>query len=234
MKSILVWDLPIRLFHWTLAALVAAAAITANIGGNAMDSHGAIGLAIVGLLAFRLVWGVIGTTHARFASFVRGPATIRAYLRGAWPGPGRTCLGHNPLGALSVLALLGTLCLQVGTGLFSNDDIAFTGPLHQLVSKETSDRLTGLHHRGVWLVGVLVGLHLGAIAFYRRFRQEDLIKPMLTGHKQTDDGQAQPSRGGGPVALALAVAVACGAAWAASGGLLPEAPPVMPATDPGW
>lgn len=225
-----VWDLPLRLFHWLLAALVVAALITANVGGNAMDWHGRIGVAIAGLLAFRVTWGFVGTTHARFTSFLSGPSAIRAYLRGEWRG-----LGHNPLGAWSVLGLLIVLAWQAATGLFGNDDIAFTGPLYPLVSKETSDILTGLHHRGVWLVGLLVGMHLAAIAFYVRVRKEDLVRPMLTGLKTTDDPSDQDARGGGILALAFALAVGCGAAWVAAGGLLPAPTPAPPvAVDPGW
>lgn len=226
MKPILVWDLPLRLFHWSLALLVVAAAITATIGGNAMDWHGRIGTVIAGLLAFRIVWGLIGPTHARFSSFVRGPGTIRAYLRGEWRG-----LGHNPLGALSVLGLLGALALQVAGGLFANDDIAFNGPLYALVSKDTSDSITGWHHKGVWLVALLVAAHLGAIAFYAHVKKDNLVRPMLTGFKESDDPQAQPTRGGGPLALLVAVAIGCATSWAAAGGLLP-APPPAPAAAP--
>jgi len=225
--STLVWDLPLRLFHWSLAGLVAAAVVTANVGGNAMVWHGRIGVAIAGLLAFRVAWGLVGSTHARFAAFVGGPAAIRAYLAGAWRGA-----GHNPLGALSVLAMLGALAFQAGSGLFGNDDIAFTGPLYALVSKDMSDALTGLHHKGAWLVGALVALHLAAIVYYRLARGEDLVRPMLTGRKTGDHA---PARGGGILALAFALAVGCGVAWVAAGGLFPAPAAKAPAmVDPGW
>jgi cytochrome b len=222
-KPILVWDLPLRLCHWVLALLVAFAAITATIGGNAMDWHGRIGVAIAGILAFRVAWGVIGPTHARFASFVRGPGAIGAYLRGEWRG-----MGHNPLGALSVLGMLTVLSAQVAVGLFANDDIAFNGPLYALVSKGTSDYLTGLHHKGVWLVGLLVATHLAAIVYYVRIRKDDLLRPMITGYRVADNLAAVPTRGGGPAALIVAVAIGCTVAWMAAGGLLPP-PPVPPA-----
>ncbi len=230
MKKLLVWDLPLRLFHWTLVILVVAAAITATVGGNAMDWHGRIGVAIAGLLAFRVAWGFVGPTHARFASFVRGPGAIRAYLRGEWRG-----LGHNPLGALSVLGMLAALSAQVAAGLFANDDIAFNGPLHALVSKDTSDYLTGLHHKGVWLVGLLVATHLAAVAYYVRIKKDNLLRPMITGYKATDQVVAGPARGGGPVALIVAVAIGCAVAWVAAGGLLPP-PPAPAAVDssPAW
>lgn len=230
MKTLLVWDLPLRLFHWLLALLVAAAIATANIGGNAMDWHGRLGVAIVGLLTFRLAWGFVGSTHARFADFLPRPATLRAYLRGDWHG-----LGHNPLGALSVLGMLLALAIQAALGLFGNDDIAFTGPLYPLVAKETSDALTGLHHRGAWLVGLLIALHLGAIAYYRLARREDLVTPMLTGRKTVaGDVPDTPARGGGIVALSIALALAGLAAWFASGAWLPAPPAPATVDTPNW
>ncbi len=118
-QRIRLWDLPTRLFHWLLVILVLTSFISGKIGGNAMDWHGKFGLAILGLLTFRLVWGIVGSTYARFASFFPTPASVLAYLRGQWRG-----VGHNPLGALSVFSLLGLLAFQVASGLFGNDDRA--------------------------------------------------------------------------------------------------------------
>ena len=223
-----VWDLPTRLCHWTLAALAAGAFVTGFSGGNGMEVHGKAGIAIVALLAFRIVWGFIGSTHARFATFVRGPAAIRAYLRGEWQG-----VGHNPLGALAVLGLLGFLAIQTATGLFGNDDIAFTGPLYALVDKETSDFFTALHRQSVWLLLLLVVLHLGAIAFYWRVRRQNLVRPMLTGWKEAPAPHAEAARGGGMVALLAAVCIGGFAAYAAAGALLPP-PTAAAATTPAW
>ena len=118
-----VWDLPTRAFHWSLVAAVTVATVTGTLGGRWMEWHSRAGLLIVGLLSFRLAWGFVGFEHARFASFAPTPTRLRAYLMGQWRG-----VGHNPLGALSVFALLGILALQAATGLFSNDDIAINGP----------------------------------------------------------------------------------------------------------
>lgn len=224
-----VWDFPTRLFHWSLAACVAVAFVTGFTGADAMNLHGKAGIVIVGLVAFRLVWGFAGSTYARFASFVRGPAAIRAYLRGEWQG-----LGHNPLGALSVLGLLGLAAFQVATGLFGNDDIAYNGPLYVLVRKETSDLLTGLHHRSAWLLLALVALHLAAIAYYVRVKKDNLVLPMLTGWKEQQDKQAKCARGGGVKAFVVAVAVGVGTAFAASGALLPAPPPPAAESAPAW
>ncbi len=224
-----IWDLPTRICHWALAAAVVTACITGFTGGNGMDIHGKAGIVIAGLLAFRIVWGLVGSTYARFARFVRGPAAIRAYLRGEWQG-----LGHNPLGALSVLALLGLLAFQVGTGLFGNDDIAFEGPLYVLVGKETSDFLTGLHKSGVWALLALVALHLGAIGYYVRVRKDNLVRPMLTGWKEMPAAKAEPASGGGFIAFLVAAAIGVGVALAASGALLSPPAPLPATSTPAW
>ena len=231
-QRIPLWDLPIRLFHWLLAAAIAAAVITANIGGNAMVWHGRIGLFIAGLIVFRLVWGLIGPTYARFSTFLPTPGSIGAYLRGQWRG-----IGHNPLGSLSVLGLLLMVAVQVGTGLFANDDIAFRGPLFDLVGKDTSDLLTRVHRIAINLLMTLIALHLAAIAFYAHVKKDNLVKPMIRGWKDVDVAahDIRPSRGGGVVALIVALALAVGAVYAASGAWAPP-PPSPPAQQqaPAW
>ncbi len=221
MQRILVWDLPLRLFHWLLVVCVSGSIVSAKIGGNAMVWHGRFGLVVVGLLVFRLVWGFVGSTYARFFQFVRGPGAIVAYLRGQWHGE-----GHNPLGALSVLAMLGTLLLLVATGLFANDDIAFEGPLYALVGKDLSDRVVGIHRLVEPLIILLVVAHLAAIAFYVRIKKETLIMPMITGQKV---GAGETAKGGGVVAFCVALAIALAVAYGASGVWLPEPPVATPA-----
>jgi cytochrome b len=218
-----VWDLPTRIFHWALALLVVAAFVSAKIGGAAMVWHGRCGLTILGLLVFRIVWGFVGSTYARFAQFVRGPAAIRAYLRGEWRGQ-----GHNPLGALSVLALLGVLAAMAGTGLFANDDIAFEGYLAPLVGSDLSGQITGIHHLLEKLLMLVVALHVGAIVFYVRVKKHNLVKPMLTGWAAGKP--CESAQGGSVLAFIVALLIAFAAAWAASGALLPPPPP-PPATE---
>lgn len=234
MKRLHVWDLPTRLFHWLLVLGIATAYVTGQIGGNLIVWHGRAGLFIIGLVAFRVVWGFVGAPTARFAHFVRGPGAIRAYLRGQWRG-----IGHNPLGALSVIGLIALVGAQAVTGLFTNDDISFAGPLADLVSKETSDRLLGIH---VLLQNVLLGLvvlHLAAIVFYVRIKRDNLVRPMLTGWKSvTADtaGHAAPAAARRLPALILALSLAVVAVYAANGGLLPApqaAAAAVPAS-PGW
>lgn len=226
-KRIRLWDLPTRVCHWLLVLAVVASVASGKIGGNLIDWHGRIGLLIVGLVVFRLVWGLLGSTYARFAHFFPAPARIRAYLKGEWRGQ-----GHNPLGALSVFGLLGVLAFQVVSGLFSNDDIAFVGPLSNLVDRSLSNRLTGLHHLSANLLFALVGLHVAAILFYLHGKKENLLKPMFTGWKHVEEGES--AQGGGFLALIVALAIAGAAVYGASGLWIPEPPP-LPATEaPSW
>jgi cytochrome b len=222
------WDLPVRIFHWSLLAAVATAIVTGKLGGDWMGLHGKAGLSIIGLVAFRLAWGFFGSTHARFVSFLPSPAKLLAYLKGRWKG-----VGHNPLGALSVLALLGVLGVQAGTGLFSNDDIAFTGPLATLVDEAFSHRLTSLHHQLVNALFVLLGLHVIAIAYYVWIKKNNLLKPMVTGWKDVD-AQTKTPRQAGPVALIVSVAIALATVYAVSGAWIHEqAPAQAPANSKG-
>ena len=222
----LLWDLPTRLFHWLLVLAMAAAVVTGQLGGSLIEWHGRLGLLIVGLLAFRIVWGLLGSTYARFAQFAPTLGRVRAYLAGQWHGE-----GHNPLGALSVLGLLGLLVLQVATGLVANDDIAFRGPLFDLVGNDLSNRLTGLHHLLSNLLIGLVLLHVAAIAFYGHVKKQKLLKPMLTGWKE---GKGESANGGGWLAVIVALLIAAGAVYVASGAWLPEPPPVPAAETPDW
>jgi len=214
-KRIRLWDGPTRIFHWLLLLAVATSIVTAQLGGNWMNVHGKAGLCVGGLLVFRLVWGFVGNHYARFSSFVPMPAQVLGYLRGSWQG-----LGHNPLGALSVLGLLTLLALQVGTGIFGNDEIAFTGPWADRVSEELSLGLTGWHHRFGKLLYVLVGLHMAAIAFYRLVRRHDLVRPMVTGYLDVPAQQSVPDeRRASWLALAVASVLAVVAVLVLSGSL---------------
>lgn len=216
-RRIRVWDLPTRLFHWSLVATVLTAIVTGQIGGDWMVIHGRAGLASVGLVVFRLVWGIVGATHARFVHFAPTPARLWAYLSGQWRG-----VGHNPLGALSVFTLLALVGTQAVTGLFSNDDIAFAGPLASRFSDELSARMTGLHHMVADGLLIFVGLHVLAIVLHRLIKKDDLVTPMITGDKEVSIGE--PTRPGNRLALLVAVALAVAATVAASGVLWDEAP----------
>lgn len=229
-----VWDLPTRVFHWSLFLLVAAAFITGEVGGNAIEWHGKIGLAIIGLIVFRLVWGFIGSTYARFGQFFPSAASIAAYRKGTWQG-----VGHNPIGALAVFALLALVLVQAATGLFANDDIAFQGPLFDLVGKQASDALGELHEGLFQLLLATVALHVGVIMFYKHVKKNNLVRPMITGYKEVPEGSAEAragsAKGGGIVAFVVALIIAAAAVYGASGAWLPAPPPPPPsAPAPSW
>jgi cytochrome b len=178
-----IWDLPTRLFHWVLTLLVFFSIVSAKIGGNWLDWHMRSGYCILTLVLFRIMWGFAGSHHARFANFVRRPGVVLAYVREMRSGSAASQAGHNPLGALSVVAVLLVLLLQASTGLFANDSIASEGPLAKLVSGSTSDRLTTVHKTNQYVIYMLIALHLGAVAYYYFAKRENLVLPMLTGDK---------------------------------------------------
>ncbi len=184
-KIIRVWDLPVRLFHWLLVICIVVSFITVKIGGNAMDFHARAGYCVLILIIFRICWGLIGSHHARFINFVPSPKRLLAYVSGKT----KSGLGHNPLGALSVLALIASVGLQAVTGLFANDDISFEGPFAKYVSTRTVEILTSIHHLNETVLIILIALHLCAILYYQKFKGENLIKPMLLGDKEIDPSE---------------------------------------------
>ena len=156
-----------------------------------MEWHKKIGYFVIGLILFRVVWGFVGSHHARFKNFVRAPTAVIAYAKNLFKKDSEHYLGHNPMGALSVLALIAAVGFQTATGLFSNDDIMLEGPYASMVSKAFSDQMTSLHKLNSNVILVLIGLHLSAIVFYAVVKKEQLIEAMLTGKKEID-----PSIGG--------------------------------------
>lgn len=209
MHTVRVWDLPTRAFHWLLAAAVIGMVVTAKVGGNWMVWHLRLGHVVLALLLFRVLWGFVGGHWSRFSNFVYGPRALWRYLRGQAPAEHQ--MGHSPLGALSVFALLAALSLQVATGLMSDDEIAFFGPLVRFVDGSTVTQATDFHKAlGQWLVLGLVALHVVAILVYQFGKRQDLIGPMLHGDKTAPlpspsarDGAAQRWLG---VVLALLAA----------------------------
>ena len=206
--TVRVWDLPTRWFHWTLAACVVGLFVTAKVGGNAMQAHFYLGYAVLTLLIFRLVWGVVGGRWSRFAHFWYSPAALARYVRGQ-RNPGDAFeVGHSPTGALSVFALLGLLLAQALTGLFADDEIANVGPLNRFVSNAVAHALTEWHHEvGESVLLGLVLLHVGAVVFYRRVLRKDLITPMVSGDKVLPAGTPASADSFWTRLLGLAVAV---------------------------
>ena len=200
-KIIRVWDLPIRLFHWLLVLCITGSLISVNLGGNAIEWHAYFGYTVLTLLIFRFIWGFIGSKHARFSSFIPTRSAILVYLQGKSP----RILGHNPIGALSVFALLFVLSVQVITGLFVDDEIAFQGPLAKYVPNYVVSFLSEIHEGNQVVIYTLIAIHISAIWFYKKYKGENLVKPMLTGDKEIDPSEevnylasdlGQPSKDG--------------------------------------
>lgn len=211
-RPVRIWDLPTRLFHWGLVALVAFAWVSAELGGSLMDWHMRAGYAVLALVLFRLIWGVIGSRTARFASFVRGPGAVLAYLRTMLRPDAPHHLGHNPAGGAMILVLLAVLALQGGTGLFATDDILTEGPLVRHVSSATASLLTGIHEANFTLLLALVALHVGAALFYLIIKHDNLIRPMITGRRAVPAAQVPADDGIAPLGRAvLAFAIAASA-----------------------
>jgi len=175
-----VWDLPTRLFHWSLALLLAALVLTGEIGGHWMDWHFLLGYCVITLLLFRISWGFLGGYWSRFATFVHQPRTVYTYLHAA--PPATPLPGHNPLGGYSVLAMLGLTLLQALCGLASDDQILLHGPLARHLSDLWVHLATGLHTGpGKWGLIALVFMHVSAIAWYRLRKGHNLISAMVVG-----------------------------------------------------
>ncbi len=192
--AIKVWDVPVRLFHWTLLALFAFLFWSGKTGGNAMVWHMYAGYAVLALVIFRVLWGFAGSTHARFASFLAGPRRMFDFARALLSRSPAHSVGHNPLGGWMVVVLLGSLALQASTGLFANDDIATEGPLTAQISKELSDRLTTIHRWNFDFLLICAGLHVLAVLFHVFVKKENLVAAMFTGVKKFD-GEVVGSKG---------------------------------------
>ncbi len=214
MHKVRVWDGPTRLFHWLLFLAVVGLLVTANLGGNWMNWHLRLGHVVLALLLFRLVWGFVGGHWSRFSRFLYAPSALADYWRGRSP-PLHT-VGHTPMGALSVFALLAALSAQAVSGLMSDDAIAFFGPLVRLVSSDTVEWATWYHKDlGRFIVIGLVVLHLLAIVYYRLVRGQRLTSAMVTGDKTLDIGVPSSAEGWRSRLLATVVALCCAgfAAW---------------------
>ena len=182
LTKVRIWDLPTRIFHWTLVLAVIALAISGTIGGNAMVWHFRFGYTVLTLLLFRVTWGVVGGRWSRFGAFIYGPRSVISYLKGQ--GKPEHSVGHSPLGAVSVFAILTVLAAQVSSGLFSDDDIASAGPLTRFVSSAAVKLATNYHSNiGKWLLLALLLLHIGAIVYYI-WRKHNLVNAMLHGDKE--------------------------------------------------
>jgi cytochrome b len=209
------WDAPVRIVHWLLVVLIAFSWWASE---DHLNWHRWSGYTILGLVVFRILWGFAGGGAARFASFVRGPKAVAAYVRTLPERAPSNVPGHNPLGGWSVLALLAALVVQVTTGLFAVDIDAFeAGPLSYLVSYDLGRTFAEVHELSFRVIQVLVVVHVAAVLFYLFYKRTNLIAPMITGRRSFPQ---DPGLAGAPVwRLLAAVVVAAAFAWFVSKGL---------------
>ncbi|SOB93024.1 cytochrome b [Rhodobacter sp. JA431] len=184
-KPPMIWDPLVRVFHWTLLLCVAGAFVLGHFGPLEMTLHFYLGYAVLALLAIRLIWGFVGTKNARFGNFVRGPISVVRYLLTLPSRNPSHAEGHNPLGGWSVVAMMVVLFLQVLTGLCTDpDDYLNIGPLAPYLPDGWPRMALGWHHKLGWVLLALIALHVGAIYFYKVWKREDLVTPMITGRRR--------------------------------------------------
>ena len=208
----LVWDLPTRLFHWLLALSILASYLTAEPGSTTMQWHFYLGYWTLGLIIFRVLWGLIGPRHARFSNFIPGPAKLASYVRTLFKRDSVPAVGHNPLGGLAVLLLLGMVAIQATSGLFIADDIVWTAPWNPAVSSETAEWLGGIHHQNFEILQWVILLHVLTVLFYRFYKRQNLLTPMLTGYKPSHLVPAGEAIDGSQLVKALVIALLSAAA----------------------
>ena len=214
-KRILVWDLPTRLFHWGLVLLLIFSFVSGEFsgwlgktfGGRWKEWHFWSGYAVLALLIFRIAWGFVGGTTARFSHFVRGPGAAVAYLRGLF-GPARVEIGHNPVGGAMVVVLILAVLLQAGSGLFTSDDIDTMGPLAESVSSGFAARASTIHRLWYWVLLALIAVHVSASLFYWLVKRQNLVGPMINGHKVVPSGEAARVVAGSSLLAAVLLAAA--------------------------
>ncbi|MGB0833578.1 MAG: cytochrome b/b6 domain-containing protein [Psychrobium sp.] len=208
-QSKLVWDLPLRLFHWSFAATIIGCWITNELGNDYIDLHMQLGYVALGLVIFRVIWGIIGTKHARFASFFPTPNSIKAYL--SQPKDAPPAIGHNPLGSLMVFAMLALVLAQAVSGLFVDDDVFSSGPYYNALGGDVDKVMAFIHHNLFDFIIAAIALHIAAVLFYQFGKKHSLVPPMIHGKKQGEhlnDGNTITSS---KLILALIIAAATAA-----------------------
>ena len=185
----LIWDLPLRLWHWALVVCLAGSWVTAEAGFDWTTTHFYFGYSALALVLFRLAWGVLGTFHSRYTSFLASPKTVIAYLRRK--NPSEPARGHNPIGGWSSIIIVVLVGLQASSGLFISDDISYAGPYNSVVNTGTADWLAGWHHRLFTLIQFTVLLHILAVSWYTWGKKEGLIQAMFHGRKMLPRGSTE-------------------------------------------
>jgi len=206
-EKYLIWDLPLRIFHWSFAVTILASWYTAEQGADLVEIHMKLGYFALVLIVFRLLWGLIGPKHARFSQFVPSPKTLLSYLQKSKLD--KAMPGHNPLGAMMVILMILLISVQAVSGLFINDDIFSSGPYYGSISNELEKVMSFLHHNTFDFMIVAIGLHLAAVAYYWRVKKQNLVLPMITGKKSAEQLDAVDAIPHSKIILACVVAACC-------------------------
>jgi len=205
------WDLPTRLFHWALVLGILDGYVSRHYGDGDFVWHKWNGYTVLTLIVFRVIWGFVGGSTARFLAFFPTPMAMLRYGMSLFGHHSQRYLGHNPLGAAMILALLAVIAVQGLSGLFNTNDILFDGPFVKLVSERTVKLAGVVHHYAFEVILLFVSIHIAANLFYQFVKREKLIAAMVTGEKAADDYlDAQEARGGSPWLALLCLAIAAG------------------------
>ncbi|WP_170221825.1 cytochrome b/b6 domain-containing protein [Neptunomonas concharum] len=183
LQAVTVWDISVRIFHWSLVAGIGFLWYSGEEGGNIMTWHMYVGYTMLGLILYRLLWGIYGSTYARFSYFIKSPGKTFNYAKDFLKGESPHYLSHNPLGGWMAIVLMSLVFIQAATGLFATDDIITEGPLFSLVDESTAYLLTEIHEINFNLLLLCAGLHIAAVLYHRFVKGEDLVKSMITGKK---------------------------------------------------
>lgn len=206
-KKHLVWDLPLRLFHWSFAFTVFACWFTAENKDDYIDLHIQLGYIALGLVIFRILWGFMGPKHARFSQFIPSPSQLVSYLKKS--NEKQQVAGHNPLGAFMVILMVLLIVIQTVTGLFISDDIFSSGPYYGTISSELEKAFKFLHLNTFNIMIAAIVIHICAIFFYWLVKKQNLILPMITGKKTADEVKSTDAIPHSKVILAIVLAVLC-------------------------
>ncbi|NQZ28504.1 MAG: cytochrome b/b6 domain-containing protein [Colwellia sp.] len=203
----LIWDLPLRIFHWSFAITILASWYTSEQDGEMVELHMQLGFVALALIAFRILWGVIGPKHARFSQFIPSPKTLISYLHPAKES--KATPGHNPLGALMVVLMIVLISLQAVSGLFINDDIFSSGPYYGSIGNDLEKVMAFIHHNTFDFMIAAIALHIGAIAYYWYIKKQNLVLPMITGKKAANQVSAIDAIPHSKLILGCVVAICC-------------------------
>ncbi|WP_334061559.1 cytochrome b/b6 domain-containing protein [Alteromonas genovensis] len=191
MKKRLIWDLPTRLFHWLLVLSILAQYVTAELLDDAVQWHFYIGYFTLGLIIFRLLWGIFGPRYAKFSQFVKGPGAVFAYAKTLFDRDSLPSVGHNPLGGWFVVVMIALVLVQAVSGLFMTDDIFLDGPLRSMAKDDVLSIMNTLHHLSFDTLVYIIALHIGASVFYGFYKRQKLVPPMISGKKPLPEDEAQ-------------------------------------------